>query len=302
VIVSAESESLVMRRRIPETVPEQSSQRRRFNFVELEELRQRLLLRSKSSDIPPVAHPVQISEVALSQAASKLKWESGVSPSDLAARMANKNPKSETSSARVDNVSANKEPAPERIANAATPEAKSPAAEPAAPQTESISMLASTVEQLSAPTEVFREHFAQLGALLAPIDTAIESTEQVLKRTAGLYERLASLAGNFQSVKAFAEQVRTLSASFEPMKALNGQLDLVMEALYANVKEVSAALAPVKTFQGKVRQLTNALDSIEQLEGQISELAELFRPTSEKPAQPEGAAQEEKSARVAHAA
>ena len=43
--------------------------------MELEELRQRLLLRSKSADIPPIAHPVQIGEAALSQAAGKLQWE-----------------------------------------------------------------------------------------------------------------------------------------------------------------------------------------------------------------------------------
>ena len=42
--------------------------------MELEELRQRLLLRSKSSDIPPIAHPVQVPEIQLSQAAGKVEW------------------------------------------------------------------------------------------------------------------------------------------------------------------------------------------------------------------------------------
>jgi hypothetical protein len=299
VIVSDESESLVMRRRIPETVPEEPSHGRRFNFVELEELRQRLLLRSKTTAIPPVSNPVQISETALSQAASKLKWDAGVSPVDLAARMANNGGKPETSGAAVENGSTGKEPARETAVNIAP--SKSPVTEPAA-QAEPISMLANTVDQLSEPTEVFREHFAQLNKLLEPIDTAIESTVQALDRTAGLYERLSGLANNFQSVRAFAEQVKTLSASFEPMKGLDTQLDQVMQALYANVKEVSAALSPVKTFQGKVRQLTDALDSIDKLGGQISELAELFRPTAEKPAPPQRASQPEKSAQAAHAA
>jgi hypothetical protein len=262
--------------------------------VELEELRQRLLLRSKS-DIPPVAHPVQISEVALSEAASKLKWETGLSPADLAARMANHGARNESSSAAVESRDADKEP----VKIVEKPESKSPAAQP---QAESISMLATTVDQLSEPTEVFREHFAQLDQLLEPIDIAIESTAQALKRTAGLYEHLASLAGNFQSVKAFAEQVKTLSASFEPMKGLNAQIDQVVQALYLNVKEVGAALAPVKIFRGKVGQLADALDSINRLEGQISELAEVFRPASEKPAQPQSRRQEEKSAQVARAA
>jgi len=267
--------------------------------VELEELRQRLLLRSKTTTIPPVTNPVQISETALSQAASKLKWDAGVSPVDLAARMANNGGKPETSGAAVENGSTGKEPARETAVNIAP--SKSPVTEPAA-QAEPISMLANTVDQLSEPTEVFREHFAQLNKLLEPIDTAIEATVQALDRTAGLYERLSGLAGNFQSVRAFAEQVKTLSASFEPMRGLDTQLDQVMQALYANVKEVSAALSPVKTFQGKVRQLTDALDSIDKLGGQISELAELFRPTAEKPAPPQRAPQPEKSAQAAHAA
>ena len=166
---------------------------------------------------------------------------------------------------------------------------------------EPISMLASSVQHLSEPTEAFREHFAHLSRLLEPIETATQSTEQALKRIAGLHEHLSSLAGNFQSVKAFAEQVKTLSATFEPMKGLNAQLDMVTHALYASVKEVDAALAPVKTFQGKVRQLAAALDSMDKLENQISMLAETFRPTLEKPAAPQGATLE-KAAPVAQAA
>jgi hypothetical protein len=279
--------------------------------MELEELRQRLLLRSKSTDIPPIAHPVQIPEIALSQAASKVKWETALSP-EVTARMGNNGAK-ENSGAKPENGnasrgqdapaavrSADKEPTSQRPMNIAASENKSPAAPGA--QAEPISILASTVNQLSEPTEAFREHFANLGKLLEPIDTATQSTEQALTRIAGIHEHLSSLANNFQSVKAFAEQVKTLSASFEPMKGLNAQLEQVMQALYANVKEVGAALGPVKTFQGKVRQLATALDSIEKLEGQISGLAEAFRPASEKPAQSQSVAEPEKPAQVAQAA
>jgi len=75
-----------------------------------------------------------------------------------------------------------------------------------------------------------------------------------------------------------------------------------MQALYANVKEAGAALAPVRSFQGKVRQLMSALDSVEKLEAQISGLAETFRPASEKPAQAQNPPIAEKSAQVAQAA
>lgn len=199
--------------------------------MELEELRQRLLLRSKSADIPPIAHPVQISEGALSQAASKLKWETTLSP-ELAARLGNNGAKADTASARSENGnarrvenapaavrSADQEPTSQRPAGIASGESTSPVAANAEP----ISILANTVGQLSEPTEAFREHFAHLSKLLGPIDAATQSTEQALKRITGLYEHLASLANNFQSVKAFAEQVKALSASFEPMKGLNAQ-------------------------------------------------------------------------------
>lgn len=275
--------------------------------MELEELRQRLLLRSKSSDIPPVAHPVQIPEIALSQAASKIKWETTLSP-EVTARVGN-SAKAEASAAKPENANASRvenTPAPTRSDDkqndATSSESKSPASESLGSPAEPISMLANTVHQLSEPTEAFREHFANLNKLLAPIDTATQSTEQALKRIAGLYDNLSSLANNFQSVKAFAEQVKMLSVSFEPMKGLNAQLEQVTQALYANVKEVGGALAPVKTFQAKVRQLATALDSIDKLEGQIAELAEAFRPASEKPAPPQSATNAEGPAQVAQAA
>jgi len=263
-------------------VPEEASLAGRSVVVELEELRQRLLLRSKSSDIPPVAHPVQVPEVALSQAASKVKWETSLSP-EVAARVGVK---------------------PETVAPELAQDIESPVENPRSVMpkvgsVEPISMLASTVENLSQPTEAFREHFANLGKLMEPIDRATESTEQALRRIAGLHEHLSSLASNFQSVKAFAEQVKALSASFEPMKGLNSQLDMVTQALYASVKEVDAAFGPVKGFQGKVRQLAAALDAMDKLQGQISALAETFRPVAEKPAP---AKQSEKPAPVAQAA
>lgn len=247
--------------------------------MELEELRQRLLLRSKSSDIPPIAHPVQVPDIALSQAASKVKWETTLSP-EVAARVGTgaKAENSRAESAAGQNLEK------ETSSQKATIENHEKAAAPMATGAEPISMLANSVQHLSEPTEAFREHFANLGRLLEPIETATASTELALKRIAGLHEHLSSLAANFQSVKAFAEQVKALSATFEPMKGLNAQLEMVTQALYASVKEVDAALAPVKTFQSKVRQLAAALDSMDKLEGQISTLAETFRPAPEKAA------------------
>ena len=263
--------------------------------MELEELRQRLLLRSKSTDIPPIAHPVQIPDLALSKAgASKVKWETTLAP-EVTARIGNP-ARAETS--ENGNGKSDKAPASEAPMNGASSESKTTAPAEAEP----MSILASTVDQLSAPTEAFREHFAQLGMLLQPIDAATESTELALKRIAGLHEHLSGLANTFQSVKAFAEQVKTLSASFEPMKGLNAQLEQVMAALYSNVKELGSALGPVKTFQAKVRQLATTLDAIDKMEGQISELAESFRNASEMPAPAATAAQPGKPAQVAQAA
>ncbi len=259
--------------------------------MELEELRQRLLLRSKSGAIPSLTNPVQISDVALSQAAGKLKWETTLSPVEIADRLGISGPKNETRNEKAGNASrvekapaeaqsADKEPAVE-----ASAELTSAATETVAAQAEPISILTGTVDQLSEPAEAFREHFERLSKLMAPIDTATEITGQARNRVAGLLEHLGKLADNLQSVKAFAEQVKTLAASFEPMKGLNAQIDQVMQALYANVKEAGATLAPIKTFQGKVRLLMDALDSIDQLEGRLSELAEAFRPASEVAAQ-----------------
>jgi ABC-type transporter Mla subunit MlaD len=280
--------------------------------VELEELRQRLLLRSKSADIPPIAHPVQISEVALSQAASKLHWETAISPAEIAARLGINGTKAENSSVKSLNGGANRAESAPVIAkdsgqeavgapaqDLAPSEGKRAETAPAATPAEPISILTTTVDQLSEPTEAFREHLTQLGKQLEPIDAAVQSAELALKRVAGLHEHLSSLASNFQSVKAFAEQVKTLSAAFEPMKGLTAQLDQVVAALYANVKEIGVALAPVKSFQSRVRQLATALDSIDKLEGQISGLAETFRPAS---APSQGTPQPAKSAPVAQAA
>ena len=144
-----------------------------------------------------------------------------------------------------------------------------------------------------------------LTQTLEPIEAAALSAEQAYQRIAGVYEHLSALATNFQSVKAFAEQVKTLLPSLEPTNALSTQLEQVTEALHANVKEIGVALAPVKNFQSKVRQLMSALDSIEKLEGQIAGLAEAFRPASTKStetSQAQGASKPEKAAAVAQAA
>ena len=279
--------------------------------MELEELRQRLLLRSKSAVLPTLTNPVQISDVALSQAASKLKWETTLSPVEIADRLGISGAKTEAhndKSARASRVEkapaeasgADREPAREASADLASSKSSGAVTEPLA-QAEPISILTGTVDQLSEPAEAFREHFERLGKLMEPIDTATEITRQAQIRVAGLFEHLSSLAGNLQSVKAFAEQVKTLSASFEPMKGLKAQIDEVMQALYANVKEASATLDPIKTFQGKVRKLMDALDSIEKLEGQLSDLAEAFRPASGDAMPPRSEAVPEKAAQCAHA-
>jgi hypothetical protein len=273
--------------------------------MELEELRQRLLLRSKSTEIPPIAHPVQIADLALSTAAGKqIKWETTFPP-DLANRApAVRRPETNSGSADQGNAGrADESPAPaksmetesERPMNIAPATGKGTAI-PAAPGVEPMSFIASEANQLSEPTEAFREHFAQLAKLLQPIDTATQSTEQALGRIAGLHAHLSGLANTFQSVKAFAEQVKSLSATFEPMQGLNQQLEKVIGGFYFNVKELGTALEPVKAFQLKVRQLATTLDSIKQLEGQILELAEAFRPGSEKPAQSEKIAESQKPA------
>jgi hypothetical protein len=230
--------------------------------VELEELRQRLLLRSKPADIAALAQPAQISEVALSQAASKLKWETSLSPVEIAARLGISAAKAEFANGKSSTGNGI------RVENAAVSNPPAPVAP----------------EQISEPAEAFRDHFEHLNQLTGPIDAATQSTEEALRRMTRLTEHLSSLATNFQSVKAFAEQVRTLSASFEPMKGLDAQLDQVMRALYGNVKEVGAAIAPVKEFQNKLRRLMGALDSIVKFEEKVSSLEEAFRPASETPA------------------
>jgi len=68
------------------------------------------------------------------------------------------------------------------------------------------------------------------------------------------------------------------------------------EAIQASQRAAEAAVVEV------VRQLATALDSIEKLEGQISGLAETFRPASEKPAPEQSVAELEKPAQVAQAA
>jgi hypothetical protein len=218
--------------------------------VELEELRQRLLLRSKPADIAALGNPAQISQVALSQAADKLKWEISLSPIEIAARLGLSAAKAESANGKSSN--GNGVP----VENAAVNDPPAPVAP----------------EQISQPTKAFRDNFEHLNQLTAPIDAAAQSSEEALRRVTGLVEHLSSLATNFQSVKAFAEQVRTLSASFEPMKGLDAQLDQVMRALYGNVKEVGAAIAPVKEFQNKLRRLMGALDSIVKLEEKVSSL------------------------------
>jgi hypothetical protein len=262
--------------------------------MELDELRQRLLLRSKSAEIPPVANPVQPGGAGYS-ASVEAKPPTAVSANPATNGHKQEAPggngngngnRAEVSPAPIKIVE--KETQSERPMNNVPVKGKSPALSVASAQAEPIAILASTVDQLFEPTEAFRQHFAQLSRLLAPIDSATHSSEEALKRITGLHAHLSSLADTFQSVKAFADQVRTMSATFEPMKALNDQLSQLIEAFYLNVKELATALEPVTSLQSKLRQLAATLDPINQLETQILELAEAFSPTPDAPAQRTG--------------
>ena len=141
--------------------------------------------------------------------------------------------------------------------------------------------LAAIVGELFEPTDAFRSHFIQLSSVLRNVDTAGLPTQEALARIADFYERLASLANAFQSVKVFADQVKRLSTTFEPMKGLHEQLSQLIQAFYGNVKELGVAFEPVKAFQAKVRQLAQTLELIDQLEIRLLNLAEAFRPAPE---------------------
>lgn len=219
--------------------------------MELEELRNRLLLRSKSAEkapeIQPVPEPISIPEVPVIQPSEK--------------------------SAGADvklNGAAMTAPATKLSLNG---------------NSESISLLAKAVDQMFEPTEAFRAHFTLLAKVLQPLESASQSTLEAFERISGLYDHLASLAKTFQSVKQFAEQVGELAASFEPMKALHNQLTELIRAFHVNLHELATALEPVKDLQLKVHYLGNALESIGRLEGQLLLLADAFKPAPvpEKP-------------------
>ena len=244
--------------------------------MELEELRQRLLLRSKPADIAALAHPA--ADLRGSRSARRPASSNGklsLSPIEIAARLGISAAKAESATGKTSIGNG------VRVENAAVSDPPAPVA----PTAEPMAMLADSVEQISEPAKAFRDHFEHLNQLTGPIDAATQSTEEALKRMTALMEHMSSLATNFQSVKAFAEQVRTLSESFEPMKGLDAQLEQVMGALYGNVKEVGTAIAPVKDFQSKIRRLMGALDSIVKLEEKVSSLEEAFRPASATAAQ-----------------
>jgi uncharacterized phage infection (PIP) family protein YhgE len=267
--------------------------------MELDELRQRLLLRSKASEMPAMTNPASIPEIALGHSNNTpVKWE------PIPAEKATRSPSIAIAADGPKLVTADQKD-PTRAAVAAPAEAISAATndaqqfiekEPAMSiannngkslagngyASEPASILSNAADDLMEPAESFREHFAQLSSLLHPIDTATESTEQALRRIVRLYDHLSGLAATFQSVKAFAEQVKTLSTTFQPMKPLNDQMNHLIETFYLNVKELGTALEPVKAFQVKVRQLATSLDSINDLEGRLNQLAEAFRPTPER--------------------
>lgn len=212
--------------------------------MELEELRNRLLLRSKSAEksveMPSVPEPISIPEVPVTQPAEK----PGVAEPSLSAAPV---------TAPATNLSLNG-------------------------NSESISLLAKAVDQLFEPSQAFRAHFSLLAKVLQPMESASQSTLEAFNRISGLYDHLASLSKTFQSVKQFTEQVGELASSFEPMRALHDQLVELIHAFHVNLRELALALEPVKELQTRVRQLGSALESIGRLEGQLLLLADAFRP------------------------
>ncbi len=213
--------------------------------MELEELRNRLLLRSKSAEKAPETQPVpepimSIPEVPVIQPPEQ--------------------PASAEAKPSVASVTA---PATKLSLNG---------------NSESISLLAKAVDQLFEPAQAFRAHFSLLAKVLQPMESASQSTREAFERISGLYDHLASLSKTFQSVKQFAEQVGELANSFEPMKALHTQLTQLIHAFHTNLHELAIALEPVKELQVKVRQLGSALDSIGRLESQFLLLADAFKP------------------------
>lgn len=267
--------------------------------MELDELRQRLLLRSKAGEMATgmssMTSAAPIPEISLGNSTNKaVKWEPIPAekpvPAAASKTVASEKPKAAGEPTKLELVASaidtngavvgepKKNPEPERPMNVVSINGKNGAAGHGA---EPNSIAAEAVREME-PAESFREHFAQLSSLLQSIDTATESTEQALKRIARLFDHLSGLAATFQSVKAFAEQVKTLSSTFQPMKPLNDQMTQLIETFYLNVKELGTALEPVKTFQVKVRQLATSLDSINDLEERLGHLAEAFRPTKER--------------------
>ncbi len=212
--------------------------------MELEELRNRLLLRSKSAEkspeIQPMPEPISIPEVPVIQ------------PPDNSAGAEAK-----------PSIAAVAAPATKLSLNG---------------NSESIPLLAKAVDQLFEPTQAFRAHFSLLAKVLQPMESASQSTLDAFERISGLYDHLASLSKTFQSVRQFAEQVGELANSFEPMKALHAQLSELIHAFHDNLHELAIALEPVKELQAKVRHLGSALESIGRLEGQLLLLADAFKP------------------------
>lgn len=213
--------------------------------MELEELRNRLLLRAKSAEkspeIPPVPEPISIPEVPVIHPPEK--------SADAEAKL-----NGATMTAPATKLSLNG-------------------------NSESISLLTKAVDQLFEPTQAFRAHFSLLTKVLQPMESASLSTLEAFERISGLYDHLATLSKTFQSVKQFAEQVGELATSFEPMRALHSQLTELIGAFYVNLRELAIAFEPVKELQVKVRHLGNALESIGRLEGQLLLLADAFKPT-----------------------
>lgn len=210
--------------------------------MELEELRKRLLVRSGAPEIPLVRPARQFTKAAAGEEGTQ---------------------KEQLVKDTVDNTR-----------NGA-------AAAVSADKVKPLPSLAAIVGELFEPTDAFRSHFIQLSSVLRNVDTAGLPTQEALARIADFYERLASLANAFQSVKVFADQVKQLSTTFEPMKGLHEQLSQLIQAFYGNVKELGVAFEPVKAFQAKVRQLAQTLELIDQLEIRLLNLAEAFRPAPE---------------------
>ncbi len=199
--------------------------------MELEELRQRLLLRSKSSDIPPIAHPVQVPDLPLSQAASKVKWETSLPP-EVTARVGNGGAKPETQGAKT-----GKE-AGRRASEHASVGTRPPKQHPS-PRRRSRSRCSPPPSGSWARADQGRSMTLRQARRAAQAD---RNRHPVGRAGTGAHPPCCDFISpgwpKFSIGAGLRGTGQDVVASSEPMaEGLDTQLNLVVQALYSNVKE-----------------------------------------------------------------